>query len=139
RRAMVPSAPEQLTRGAMADIDVKMILRAYDHTAPLLIGDAPTPGVRLTIDHHAPLTLQFPDGLDIAEVSFNRYTLARARGDDTLAGLPAFVLQGFRHRNFFVRADSTLTRLADLRGRKLGTNAWPDTGTMWARAAMRDA
>lgn len=123
----------------MADIDVKMTLRAYDHTCPLLLGDVPTPGVRLTIDHHAPLTLQLPDGLDVAEVSFNRYTIACARGDNPLVGLPAFVLQGFRHRNFFVRADSPLARLADLRGRRLGTNAWPDTGTMWARAAMRDA
>jgi 4,5-dihydroxyphthalate decarboxylase len=123
----------------MADVDVKMTLRAYDHTCPLLLGDVPTPGVRLTIDHRAALTLQFPDGLDVAEVSFNRYTLARARGDDTLVGLPAFVLQGFRHRNFFVRADSALTSLAQLRGRRVGTNSWPDTGTMWARAAMRDA
>jgi 4,5-dihydroxyphthalate decarboxylase len=123
----------------MADIDVNMTLRAYDHTCPLLLGDVPTPGVRLKIDRHAPLTLQLPDGLDVAEVSFNRYTLGRARGDDSLIGMPAFILQGFRHRNFFVRADSKLAKLADLRGRKLGTNSWPDTGTMWARAAMRDA
>src|SRR5262245_5964849 len=123
----------------MADLDVTMTLRAYDHTAPLLLGDAPTPGVRLKIDHRAPLTLQLPDGLDVAEVSFNRYTLGRARGDDSLIGLPAFILQGFRHRNFFVRADSPLTQLAELRGRTVGTNSWPDTGTMWARAAMRDA
>jgi len=123
----------------MADLDVTMTLRLYDHTAPFLLGDAPTPGVRLKVDHRAPLTLQLPEGLDVAEVSFNRYTLGRARGDDSLIGMPAFILQGFRHRNFFVRADSKLAKLADLRGRTLGTNSWPDTGTMWARAAMRDA
>jgi len=123
----------------MADIDVNMILRAYDHTCPLLLGDVKTPGVRLRIDHHAALTMDFPEGFEIGEVSFNRYTMASAKGDGRLVGLPAFVLQGFRHRNFFVRADSPLASLKDLRGKKVGTNSWPDTGTMWARAAMRDA
>ncbi|MCM0018383.1 MAG: hypothetical protein NBV67_00140 [Tagaea sp.] len=64
---------------------------------------------------------------------------SRARGDDSVVGVPAFILRGFRHRNFFVAVDSNLTKLADLAGKRLGTNSWPDTGTMWARAAMRDA
>lgn len=123
----------------MADIDVNMTLRAYDYLSGLFLGDAPTPGVRLRIDHRAPLTLEFNEGLDIAEVSFNRYVVGYARGDDSLLGLPAFILRGFRHRNFFVRRESPLRTLADLRGKRVGTNSWPDTGTMWARAAMRDA
>ena len=123
----------------MPDLAVRMTLRAYDQFCPLLLGDVPTPGLRLTIDHRSPLVLTLPDDLDLAEVSFNRYVVGRARGDDSLVGMPAFVLRGFRHRNFFVRADSPLERLADLKGRRVGTNSWPDTGTMWARAAMRDA
>lgn len=123
----------------MTDIDVSMTLRAYDQFCPLLLGDVPTPGVRLRIDRNSPLILQMPDGLDVAEVSFNRYVVGYARGDDSLLGLPAFILRGFRHRNFFVRADSPLERLEDLKGLRVGTNSWPDTGTMWARAAMRDA
>jgi 4,5-dihydroxyphthalate decarboxylase len=123
----------------MADIDVNMTLRAYDYLSGLFLGDAPTPGVRLRIDHRAPLTLEFSEGLDVAEVSFNRYVVGYARGDDSLIGLPAFILRGFRHRNFFVRRESPLRALADLRGKRVGTNSWPDTGTMWARAAMRDA
>jgi 4,5-dihydroxyphthalate decarboxylase len=123
----------------MPDIDVNMTLRPYDQFCPLHLGDVPTPGVRLKIDHRSPLILQLPDALDVAEVSFNRYVVGYARGDDTLLGLPAFILRGFRHRNFFVRADSPLTELRQLRGLRVGTNSWPDTGTMWARAAMRDA
>jgi 4,5-dihydroxyphthalate decarboxylase len=123
----------------MADIEVNMTLRAYDHVCPLLLCDVPTPGVRLKIDHRSPLILELPEGLDVAEVSFNRYVVGYARGDDRLIGLPAFILRGFRHRNFFVRSDSNLTKLSELRGLRVGTNSWPDTGTMWARAAMRDA
>lgn len=123
----------------MPDIDVSMTLRGYDQFCPLLLGDVPTPGVRLKIDHRSPLVLELPPALDVAEVSFNRYVVGYARGDDDLIGLPAFILRGFRHRNFFVRGDSKLTRLSELRGLDVGTNSWPDTGTMWARAAMRDA
>ena len=120
-------------------LDVRFVLRAYDHLCPLFLGDAAAPGLRLRLDHHAPLTLDIPDDVDIAEISLNRYLVGAARGDDRMVGLPAFILRGFRHRNFFVRADSPLTRLGDLSGRRVGTNAWPDTGTMWARAALRDA
>lgn len=123
----------------MAELEINLILRAYDHLAPLFLGDAPTPGIKLHLNHRAPLTVNFPDGIDLAEVSFNRYVVGYARGDDSLVGMPAFVLRGFRHRNFFVRADSPLTRFSELRGLRVGTNSWPDTGTMWARAAMRDA
>jgi 4,5-dihydroxyphthalate decarboxylase len=123
----------------MPDIDVRMTLRPYDQFVALHLRDAKTPGVQLTIDHNAPLILQLPDGLDVAEVSFNRYVVGYARGDDSLIGMPAFILRGYRHRNFFVRADSRLETLAQLRGLRVGTNSWPDTGTMWARAAMRDA
>ena len=123
----------------MPDLEIKLTLRAYDHLCPLFLGDAPTPGFKLNLDHRAPLTINFPEEVDIAEVSFNRYIIGYARGDDSLVGMPAFVLRGFRHRNFFVRADSPLTGLADLRGQRVGTNSWADSGTMWARAAMRDA
>jgi 4,5-dihydroxyphthalate decarboxylase len=123
----------------MADLDVNMILRAYDQLCPLHLGDVPTPGIRLKLDRHSPLTLVFPEGTDVAEVSFNRYVGGYAKGDDSLVGLPAFVLRGFRHRNFFVRSDSKLQKLSDLKGKRVGTNSWPDTGTMWCRIAMVDA
>lgn len=123
----------------MADLDVRMILRAYDQLCPLHLGDVPTPGLRLTLDRHSALTLVFPEGIDVAEVSFNRYVGGYAKGDESLVGMPAFVLRGFRHRNFFVRSDSKLTKLSDLKGKRVGTNSWPDTGTMWCRVAMTDA
>ena len=123
----------------MADLDVNMIMRAYDQLCPMHLGDVPTPGIRLKIDRHSPLTLVFPDGVDVAEVSFNRYVGGYARGDESLVGMPAFILRGFRHRNFFVSRDSKLTKLSDLKGKRVGTNSWPDTGTMWARIAMVDA
>src|SRR5436190_17237494 len=66
-------------RALMPDIDVNMTLRPYDQFCSLHLGDAATPGVRLKIDHRSPLILQMPDGLDVAEVSFNRYVVGYAR------------------------------------------------------------
>src|SRR5260221_11318447 len=106
----------------MADLGIKMILRAYDYLTPFFLGGAPMPGLKLAIDHRSPLTVNFPDDLDIAEVSFNRYIIAYARGDFGLVGLPVFVLRGFRHRNFFVRADSAMSDLNSLKGTRVGTN-----------------
>jgi 4,5-dihydroxyphthalate decarboxylase len=118
---------------------LRMTLRPYDHITPLLLGDVPVHGVEARFDWRAPLTIAWPDDLDGAEVSFNRYVLGRARGDEALMGLPAFILRGFRHRNFFVRRDSPLTTLAELRGKRLATNSWSDSGTLFARAALREA
>ncbi|WP_275633753.1 hypothetical protein [Psychromarinibacter halotolerans] len=103
------------------------------------MGDVPVDGAELEVDWKAPLSIRMPEDVDVAEVSFNRYVLARGRSEEDLLGIPAYVLRGFRHRNFFVRRDSDLTELSQLCGRRLATNSWSDSGTLWARAALRDA
>jgi 4,5-dihydroxyphthalate decarboxylase len=123
----------------MSELQVNMTLRPYDHLVPLFLGDVQTPGLKLNLDHRMPMVSTLSEDLAAAEVSFNRYVLAAAKGDDSIIGLPAFILRGFRHRNYIVRRDSPLENLGDLRGTRIGTNSWSDTGTMWARAAMRDA
>ena len=50
----------------MADLQVNMTLRAYDHLTPLFLGDVPTPGIKLNLDHRAPMTSAFPEGLAAA-------------------------------------------------------------------------
>lgn len=123
----------------MHDVTVNMILRAYDQFCPLILGNVQTPGIDLRIDFRADIGNEFPDTLDVGEVSFNRYVMAYANGDRRLVGIPAFVLRGFRHRNYIVRRDSDLTSLSDLRGKRVGCNSWSDSGTLWARHALREA
>ncbi len=123
----------------MANPQLALRVRPYDYVCPLLLGEVDVPGVDLRVDWRGPLAITFPEDFDAVEVSFNRYVLAKARGETDLVGIPAYILRGFRHRNFFVRKDSDMTSLAMLRGRRLATNSWSDSGTLWARAAMRDA
>lgn len=123
----------------MTNIPVNMVLRAYDQYCPLILGNVETPGIDLRVDFRAAIGNEFPDTLDVGEVSFNRYLMAYAEGDRRLVGIPAFVLRGFRHRNYIVRRDSDLKSLSQLRGKRVGCNSWSDSGTLWARHALRDA
>lgn len=123
----------------MTNIPVNMVLRAYDQYCPLILGNVESPSIDLHVDFRANIGNEFPDTLDVGEVSFNRYIMACAEGDRRLVGIPAFVLRGFRHRNYIVRRDSPLTSLSDLRGKRIGCNSWSDSGTLWARQALRDA
>ena len=119
---------------------LRFVIRAHDPLFPLFRGDVRIPRIDLEIDHTASIGDTFQgEGLPIAEASFHRYVMLRARGDERYIGLPAFVACGFRHRTFYARRDSDLTDLSHLAGRRIGTNSWPDTGTFWARVAMREA
>lgn len=130
----------------MPDVELRLSMRTYDHLTPLFLGNVPTPGVKLILDQASDLMVTrdrladpSTDGFHAAEVSFNRFVAGKAKGDDSLVGLPAFILRNFRHRCWYVRRDSPLTALQDLKGKRIGTDSWNDTGTMWSRAAMRDA
>ncbi|HUG13891.1 MAG TPA: ABC transporter substrate-binding protein, partial [Thermomicrobiales bacterium] len=73
------------------------------------------------------------------EMSFSKYLIGLSAGDRGFVGLPLFVMRAFRHRCFFVRRDSGVSSFADLAGKRIGTNGWPDTGNTWSRAALRAA
>src|SRR6218665_3655427 len=104
----------------MSKTKVNIVLRAYDQFCPLIIGAIDTPTIDVSVNFSTALSNEFPDDIHAAEVSFNRYVMARAKGDFRLFGIPAFVLRGFRHRNYIVRRDSPLTDLSELKGKRIG-------------------
>lgn len=123
----------------MDNVDVNLIFRPYDQYTRLIMGAVETPGINLSVNYTAPLKFTFDEGVHGGEISFNRYVASYANGDAQLVGIPAFVVRGFRHRSYIVRQDSPLRDLASLRGKRIGTNSWGDSGTMWSRAALREA
>lgn len=129
----------------MPDVELRFSMRPYDHVMPLFAGLVPTPGIRLVLTpaddlgvQRDDLDLPTPGRFDAGEVGFNRYVLGAAMGlPEQIVGLPAFILRNFRHRNWFVRRGSPLQSLTELKGKRVGTDSWNDSGTMWARVAMR--
>ncbi len=52
--------------------------------------------------------------------------------------IPVFISRTFRHRNFYVHADSGIEKPEDLRGRKVGTPGYGSSANTWARGMLND-
>jgi 4,5-dihydroxyphthalate decarboxylase len=112
----------------------------WDHLAPLVRGEVSVEGLDLHLDRFAALTPARDDrGVQACEQSLSQYLLYHAAGDRRWVGVPVFLMRTFRHRSFYVQRDSRLTRLPELRAKRVGISGWPDTGNTWARAALRAA
>ncbi len=119
-------------------LTIRLALRDWDYMTPLVLGDVTSNRLDVRVDRVAAL----PDDLatsveyDASEMSLSRYTTAWARGETGVFGVPNFIMRGFRHRCVITARDSRLTRLADLRGRRIGLAGWQDSGNTWTRAAL---
>ena len=124
----------------MATRSLTLAIRDYDFVAPLATGDVTVDGLDLTIlrTFDALTRVTADPGVHGGEASFSRYVQRLAAGDRSLVGLPIFVMREFRHRNFYVRRDSALRSIADLAGRRVAMDAWPNSGNTWSRALMRE-
>jgi 4,5-dihydroxyphthalate decarboxylase len=122
-------------------LPITLLTRNYAYVQPLATGDVRPAGIDLhLIRSWDALPRVAANSADVhgGEASFGRYMLGLAAGDRTLVGLPIFIMRGFRQRCFFVRRDSPLRELTDLRGTRVGINEWPASGNTWARALLRE-
>jgi len=115
---------------------------AYDRNAALSDGRVTPDGVSTTITH-VPLGELFAQmvtepAYDVSELSLSSYTVARARGDHRLIGIPVFLSRAFRHNSIYVRADSDVARPADLKGKRIGVPMYQQTAGVWARGMLQD-
>ncbi|UVK36956.1 nitrate ABC transporter substrate-binding protein [Mesorhizobium sp. AR10] len=120
-------------------ISIKIAARDWDFLTPLLLGDVSSERLEVKVDRVATLLgdLSGDPVYDAAEMSFSRYASRRAAGDDTLVGVPNFIMRGFRHRCIITRAASPLEQLSQLAGKRIGLTGWRDSGNTWTRAALR--
>ena len=123
----------------MAYAAIRMVAYNWDHFQPLACGDVTPEGIDLTLDRKTSIGA-FPADttIDMSETSLSLYLIGLARGERDLVGLPVFPMRSFRHRCFLVRRDSPLEDFPDLVGKRIGTDAWPNTGNTWSRAAIRE-
>lgn len=125
----------------MGNLAFNLVIKDYDHVAPLAMGDVVAEDLDLTLDRDTPGALdrtRDDPSVHAGEMSFSRYLIGLSQGDRTYVGLPIFPVRGFKYRSFFVKRGSPLRNLADLKGKRMGTNEWLATGNTWGRAAMRE-
>ncbi|RCS22687.1 nitrate ABC transporter substrate-binding protein [Phyllobacterium salinisoli] len=120
-------------------LKLRIALRDWDYMTPLVLGDVFSPRLHIEVDRVGTLVSNIAkdEAHDAAEISFSRYALLRHDGDDSVVGMPNFIMRGFRHRCIITTKESSIRKLADLAGRKIGVTGWRDSGNIWTRAACR--
>lgn len=125
----------------MNSLKMSLVTMDYDFLAPLACGDVVVESIDLKLerDMAGAIYRSINDpAFDAGEASLARHLMGLAKGDRRFVGIPFFLQRGFRHRQFMVRGDSGLHRLRDLEGKRVGCMDWSSTGSVWARAAMRE-
>jgi len=122
----------------MTKPSISVILQPHDFLEPLRTGDVQPEGIDLRIVVGDLRAAMVDDGVMASELSFARHVRRISEGDHSWVAMPAFVRRGFSHRSWYVRRGSPVKKLADVNGKRVGTNEWPATGNTWTRAAARE-
>jgi 4,5-dihydroxyphthalate decarboxylase len=75
---------------------------------------------------------------DISELSLSSYLILRGMGNKELIALPVFLSRAFRHDAIYVKAESNLKTLKDLKGKRIGMPEWQMTACVWVRGLLKD-
>lgn len=119
--------------------NIRLVTRDWDYMVPLALGDVRSSDFDVEVIRVGtlPQDLASEAHYDAGEVSFSRYAQARACGDDSLIGVPHFLMRAFRHRCIITATDSPITEVHQLAGKRIGLTGWQDSGNVWTRAILR--
>lgn len=122
-------------------VDLTVALGSYDHTLELTKGEVAIAGTRpnfmpLPIPEMFRRFVKFGDW-DVSELSFVKYGMLRAAGDQGVVAIPVFTSRMFRHNSIFVRGDR-IREPSDLRGARIGIPEWANSAGVWARGVLSD-
>lgn len=125
----------------MTKATIRLAVRDWDYLVPLALGDVRSRDVEVKLHRVGALPENLADDprYDAAEMSFSRYAQTRAAGDETIVGVPHFLMRAFRHRCIITAAQSPLTQIEQLAGKRIGLTGWQDSGNVWTRAILRRA
>lgn len=125
----------------MADIQLTLASKDYDHFQDLKTGAVKPQGIDLTCLALYPTDIfhrQIEFGeFDVSELSLCKHAAMIAEGDDSFVGLPVFPLRMFRQSAFYVRADSALRHPRELIGKRVGVPEWAQTATVYVRGWLQ--
>jgi len=124
----------------MSNLQLSLAIGEYDHVRDVLDGTVPVAGVdlivlRLPVEEIFYRSTFFRE-FDVSEMSFAK-VIALASGDDRgFVPLPVFPSRVYRQSSIYVRADSPLTRLEDLAGKRIGVPEWAQTAAVYSRGVL---
>lgn len=126
----------------MTDIHISIACGDYDRVRAIKDGRVKVDGCTNTFIPMMPEELFFRAlryaEFDVAEVSFNSYTMLTARGVCPYVAIPVFPSRMFRHSALYIRTDRGITRPEDLKGRLVGVPEYQQTANVWMRGILAD-
>ncbi|MFD2440366.1 hypothetical protein ACFSS8_10345 [Paracoccus kondratievae] len=97
-------------------LTLRIALRDWDYITPLVLGEVASEKLKLIVDRVGTLVPHVGrSDYDVAETSFSRYAQLCHDGDDSITGIPNFIMRGFRNRCVITRNDGP-TSFAQLKG-----------------------
>lgn len=124
----------------MNKLDLTLACGRYDRTQALIDGRVQPEGVDLT---YIPLRpgetfwrMLNHGEFDASEMSLSSYTILRSEGDTRFIAIPVFPSRVFRHSSVYLRADSSLDRPQDLKGKRVGVGDYQMTAAVWVRGFL---
>jgi 4,5-dihydroxyphthalate decarboxylase len=124
----------------MAKLELTIACGRYDRTQALIDGRVQPEGVDLTFIPLRPgetfWRMLNHGEFDASEMSLSSYTILRSEGDTRFTAIPVFPSRVFRHSSVYVRADSTIERPEDLKGRRVGVGDYQMTAAVWVRGFL---
>jgi 4,5-dihydroxyphthalate decarboxylase len=124
----------------MNKLQLSLAISDYDHTRDLTRGLIEPDGIRLVglglgieeIFHRFTRYREW----DVSEMSFGKYSSMRSQGDDSLVAIPVFPSRVFRLSSIYVRRDSKLKSLDQMRGGRVGIPEWAQTAAIYSRGYL---
>jgi 4,5-dihydroxyphthalate decarboxylase len=121
-------------------LELSVALSDNENTRPLLDGLVATEGIRLIPSALHPSEmfwrqLRFGE-FDVSEMSMSSLLIATVRGLTPWVALPVFTTREFFHTRILVRADASIAKPEDLRGKRVGVPEYQQTAAIWARGAL---
>jgi 4,5-dihydroxyphthalate decarboxylase len=114
----------------------------YDHFRDFRFGLVTAEGIEhnwLTLGHHecfARFTANRE--FDVAELSFAKFAAQISRDQPDIIGLPVICSRLFRFSSFYVNKKSGITRVEDLRGKRVGSPEWAHSAAVYMRGWMHN-
>src|SRR3954467_10061531 len=126
----------------MSKLQLSIATTDYDHFRDFRFGLVSAEGIDhnwLTLGHHecfARFTANRE--FDVAELSFAKFTTQVSRASSDIIGLPVICSRLFRFSSFYVNRKSSITRVEDLKGKKIGSPEWAHSAAVYMRGWMHN-
>jgi 4,5-dihydroxyphthalate decarboxylase len=121
----------------LGNFQLTLACEDYDRTRPLREGTVKAEGIDLNylvmpVEEIFWRMMKYKE-FDASELSMGAFLTAAARGRRPFIAIPVFPSRTFRHRCIFVHTGSGITKVEDLRGRRVGVPEYSMTAAVWLR------